>query len=231
MSVQQVLSDAAAPVVPLHRRVTGRQVLVALFVSLLLLGALLLLLRPAPAPTTAAAPLDPASPLTPTTLEAPAMAPLPEPAAPTREMLFDERLSRIDLRMDALDASLERIGAQIDQLSGELTRLDAADASLGERISTLKRPAQVAVHRPRAPRPRPAAPRPRPAAPALPTLVSVDLWGGRPSAAIRGVDGKVRFYAEGDTVGVARLRSISASARTVVIEHRNGKTSTLTVGD
>ena len=53
MSVQQVLSDAAAPVVPLHRRVTGRQVLVALFVSLLLIGALLLLLRPTPAPTTA----------------------------------------------------------------------------------------------------------------------------------------------------------------------------------
>ena len=224
MSVQQVLSDAAAPVVPLHRRVTGRQVLVALFVSLLLIGALLLLLRPTPAPTTAAAPLDPASPLTPTTLEAPAMAPLPEPAAPTREMLFDERLSRIDLRVDALDASLARIGAQIDQLSGELNRLDAADASLGERISALNRPAPVAVRRPRAPAPRPSAP-------VLPKLVSVDLWGGRPSAAIRGVDGKVRFYAEGDTVGVARLRSISASARTVVIEHRNGKTSTLTVGD
>ena len=148
MSVQQVLGDAAAPVVPLHRRVTGRQVLVALFVSLLLIGAMLLLLRPTPAPTTAPAPLDPASPPTPTTLEASAMAPLPEPTAPTREMLVDERLSRIDLRMDALDASLERIGAQIDQFSGELTRLDAADASLGERISALKRPAQVAVHRP-----------------------------------------------------------------------------------
>ena len=139
-------------------------------------------------------------------------------------MLFNERLSRIDLRVDALDASLERIATQIDQLSGELDRLDAADASLGERISTLNRPAPVAVRRPRAPAPRPSAP-------VLPKLVSVDLWGGRPSAAIRGVDGKVRFYAEGDTVGVARLRSISASARTVVIEHRNGKTSTLTVGD
>ena len=220
MSVQQVLGDAAAPVVPLHRRVTGRQVLVALFVSLLLIGTLLLLLRPTPAPT----PLDLASSPAPATLEAPAIPPLPEPAAPTREMLLDERLSRIDLRVDALDASLERIGAQIDQLSGELDRLAAADASLGERISTLNRPAPVAVRRPRAPTPRPSAP-------VVPKLVSVDLWGGRPSAAIRGVDGKVRFYAEGDTVGVARLRSISASARTVVIEHRNGKTSTLTVGD
>ena len=227
MSVQQVLGDAAAPIVPLHRRVTGRQVLVALFVSLLLIGTLLLLLRPTPAPT----PLDLASSPAPATLEAPAIAPLPEPAAPTREMLFDERLSRIDLRVDALDASLEQLGAQIDQLSGELDRLDAADARLGERISTLNRPAPVAVRRPRAPAPRPAAPAPRPAAPALPKLVSVDLWGGRPSAAIHGVDGKVHFYAEGDTVGVARLRSISASARTVVIAHRNGKTSTLTVGD
>ena len=141
MSVQQVLGDAAAPVVPLHRRVTGRQVLVALFVSLLLIGAMLLLLRPTPAPT----PLDPASPSATATLEAPAMAPLPEPAAPTREMLFNERLSRIDLRVDALDASLERIATQIDQLSGELDRLDAADARLGERISTLNRPAPVAV--------------------------------------------------------------------------------------
>ena len=220
MSVQQVLGDAAAPVVPLHRRVTGRQVLVALFVSLLLIGTLLLLLRPTPAPT----PLDLASSPAPATLKAPAIAPLPEPAAPTREMLLDERLSRIDLRVDALDASLERIGAEIDQISGELDRLDAADASLGERISTLNRPAPVAVRRPRAPTPRPSAP-------VVPKLVSVDLWGGRPSAAIRGVDGKVRFYAEGDTVGVARLRSISASARTVVIAHRNGKTSTLTVGD
>ena len=220
MSVQQVLGDAAAPIVPLHRRVTGRQVLVALFVSLLLIGTLLLLLRPTPAPT----PLDLASSPAPATLEAPAIAPLPEPAAPTREMLFDERLSRIDLRVDALDASLERIGAQIDQLSGELNRLDAADASLGERISAMKRPAPVAVRHPRAPTPRPSAP-------VVPKLVSVDLWGGRPSAAIRGVDGKVRFYAEGDTVGVARLRSISANARTVVIEHRSGKTSTLTVGD
>ena len=220
MSVQQVLGDAAAPIVPLHRRVTGRQVLVALFVSLLLIGAMLLLLRPTPTPT----PRDPASPHATATLEAPAIAPLPEPAAPTREMLFDERLSRIDLRVDALDASLERIGAEIDQISGELDRLDAADASLGERISTLNRPAPVAVRRPRAPTPRPSAP-------VVPKLVSVDLWGGRPSAAIRGVDGKVRFYAEGDTVGVARLRSISASARTVVIEHRSGKTSTLTVGD
>lgn len=220
MSVQQVLQDAEAPVVPLHRRVTPRAALLALFVALILIGAMLLLLRPKS--ESAPGPLGAAPPPALATLEAPAIAALPEPTAPTPEMLFDQRLSRIDERQDALDATLERIGAQLDQLSAELVRLDAADTHLGERLSSLDRPAPVVVRAPRVLARRPIAP-------ALPKLVSVDLWGGRPSAAIRGADGEVRFYAEGDTVGVARLQSINASARSVVIEHRNGKTSTLTV--
>ena len=50
MSVQELLHDAAAPVAPLHRRVSARQGFAALCVALILVGAMLLLLRPGSVP-------------------------------------------------------------------------------------------------------------------------------------------------------------------------------------
>ena len=220
MSVQQVLTDAAPPALPLHRRVSTRRLTVVLFVALILAGSMFLLLGSRSESTTGPRSGSADAPLA--VAEPPAVAPLPEPPPPSREMLIDERLSRIDVRQDALDATLAQIGGQIERLSAEFERLDAADVTLDERITSLVRTASPKLRRPQVP----TATAP---AEVLPTLVSVDLWGGHPSAAIRGADGKIRFYAVGDTIGVARLQSISPDSRSVVIEYRNSKSSTLKV--
>ena len=220
MSVQQVLTDAAPPALPLHRRLSTRRLSVVLFMALIVAGSMFLLLGPRSEST--AGPRSGSADAALTVAEPPAVAPLPDPPPPSREMLIDERLSRIDARQDALDATLAQIGGQIEWISAEVQRLDAADVALDERIISLIRTATAKLRRPQVPTA--SAP-----GEVLPTLVSVDLWGGHPSAAIRGADGKIRFYAVGDTIGVARLQSISPDSRSVVIEYRNGKSSTLKV--
>ena len=220
MSVQQVLTDAAPPAPPHHRRVSTRRLSIMRFVELLLAGSMFLLLGPRSESTVG--PRSGRADAALAAAEPPTVAPLPSPPPPSHEMLTDERLSRIDARQDALDATLAQIGGQIERISAEFERLDAADVTLDERITSLVSAASPKLRRPQVP----TATAPTEV---LPTLVSVDLWGGHPSAAIRGADGKIRFYAVGDTIGVARLQSISPDSHSVVIEYRNGKTSTLKV--
>ena len=94
MSVQQVLTDAAPPALPLHRRVSTRRLTVVLFVALILAGSMFLLLGSRSESTTGPRSGSADAPLA--VAEPPAVAPLPEPPPPSREMLIDERLSRID---------------------------------------------------------------------------------------------------------------------------------------
>ena len=217
---QQATPDAAdAPPAPMRQRLGVRPLLIALALALVIAGSLLLVLRPAERVDARA--IDPVS-APPTAL---AVAALPQPVAEDRSVAFEARLAGIDARQARLQAVLDDIETRLAGLDAQLAELSAADLALGVRLDALRRPPPKPVATRRSQPVAAAAPR----RPALPTLVSIDLWDGRASAAIRGADGQVRFYGEGDTVGVARLVRIDGATRSVVLEHRNGKTSKLAV--
>lgn len=192
-----------------------RRVILTLIAALILAGGAFALVAPeqaaAPAPLPQVQPLEAAGPQTP---------PIPGlNAPPPADPIASPRLEGLDERVDALSRTVESIDGQFSEINDRLVALHQVNDELRARLENLAQPRK------------PAAVPPRGAAPArtsavtqarLPAVVSVDIWGGTPSVAIRDAKGGLAFYREGDTVGVAQIQRIDPQARQVHLRLPNG---------
>ncbi len=202
-----------------RRRHTIRLLIVAFVVAGVVLSALHLL-----RPDTPAEEALPQSPSAVTQGDAPAPMPLPEPR-PAADVQAAARLDVLEERTAALAERVDGLSATLAELTTTLGALSDTTAQLRAELDARARPPRPAV--------RPAAPA-RPAASAkrkLPAIVSVDTWGDRASVAIQNADGKLAFYREGDTVGLARIQRIDPQARQVHLRLPDGTTTTVAVHD
>lgn len=202
-----------------HRRHTIRLLIVAFVVAGIVLIALHLLRPDAPASDA-----QPHSPPVVTQSDAPAAMPLPEPR-PAADGQAAARLDVLEERTSALAQRVDGLSASLVELATTLTALSDTTAQLRTELDARARPPRSAV--------RPAAPvrSPASAKPKLPAIVSVDTWGDRASVAIQDADGKLAFYREGDTVGLARIHRIDPHARQVHLRLPDGTTTAVAVHD
>ncbi|MCK0508620.1 hypothetical protein [Aromatoleum anaerobium] len=192
-----------------------RPVILALIAALVLAGGVILFVAPeqpaAPAPLPQAQPLEAIGQHTP---------PIPEFDAPApADSIGSPRLDQLDERVDALSRTVESIDGQFSEINNRLVSLHQVSDELRVRLEALaqrREPASVPARR-AAPARTGTATKTR-----TPTVVSVDIWGGQPSVAIRDAKGDLAFYREGDTVGVARIQRIDAQARQVHLSLPDG---------
>ncbi len=184
-----------------------RALVLYLITTLLVAGAVLLLLgsrssEPVPEPERTAPVRQPLSPIA---------APEPPPAPPE-----SPRIDRLDERFVELSRSFEALEARFSTIETRLVASDEHNNDLRAQLEALAnppRPAPVPARRPVATKP----PKPR-----MPTVLSIDTWGSEPSVAIRGLQGEMAFYREGDVVGVARIERIDPQARRVHLRSPDG---------
>jgi hypothetical protein len=148
-------------------------------------------------------------------------APVPAEAPPDPVMV---RLTAVGDHLNALDATLVRLVEAVRRIQ----------ADVGEIKTKLNAPAPLSAPRPVVFRPRPAArtTMPVPAVSAAPPaddprLLSVDLWDGKPSVALRGADGRVHFAQDGETTAQGRLSVGPLGSQSVRLERRDGTTAVL----
>lgn len=135
------------------------------------------------------------------------------------------RLNSVEERTGELGQRVDGLATAMVELTTSLTALSDANAQLRSRLDTLSQPERPALRRPLPTKPT-APPKPR-----LPVVVSVDSWANQASVAIRAGDGRLAFYREGDTVGVARIQRIDTRAGQVQFRLPDGSTATATVHD
>ncbi len=135
------------------------------------------------------------------------------------------RLASVEERNVELGQRVDGLATAMVELRTSLTALSDANAQLRSRLDTLNQ-----TQRPALRRPLPAKPT-APPKPSLPVIVSVDSWANQSSVAIRDGDGRLAFYREGDTVGIARIQRIDTRAGQVQFRLPDGSTATATVHD
>ncbi|WP_026259141.1 hypothetical protein [Uliginosibacterium gangwonense] len=86
-------------------------------------------------------------------------------------------------------------------------------------VPRVRKPAKVATPPVQLPPPPPPAPEER--------ILSIDTWGGRPSIAIKGSDGKLRFVTEGDATTKGRIGAAHAATGAITIVRPDGSRDTL----
>lgn len=181
-----------------------------LITALLVAGAVFLVLSPSPS-----------EPLRKAEDVAPVPQPLPTIAAPEPAPPASRRLDQLDDRIADLSRSFEDFGARFSAIEARLVALDERNDDIRTRLEALAnppRPNPVPTQRPvGAKPPKPAGPGPR-----MPTVLSIDTWGSKPSVAIRDPQGNLAFYREGDAVGIARIERIDSQARRVHLRLPDG---------
>lgn len=156
-----------------------------------------------------------------------------EPAPQAVAELPDALTGRLD-RLEKLVRDLtEKISASIDAqntIQSDVAALrERLDQDAAERASAAKAAVaqRAALQRRHIVKPTPP-PAPAPSA----AVLSVDTWGGKPSVALRGPDGRVQFANTGDRIpGGGVIGSAQASGQTVTIRQADGSVSTLTGKD
>ncbi|MDT3671753.1 MAG: hypothetical protein ROZ37_15665 [Aromatoleum sp.] len=141
----------------------------------------------------------------------PIAAPEPPPAPPE-----SPHIDRLDERIIELSRSFEALEARYSAIEAHLVASDEHNNDLRAQLEGLANPPRPAP----APARRPVAT--KPAKPRMPTVLSIDTWGSEPSVAIRGLQGGMAFYREGDVVGVARIERIDPQARRVHLRSPDG---------
>lgn len=149
---------------------------------------------------------------------------LPDPL-PAQGVDASARLDSVEKRTVELAQRVDGLIASMTELTTSLTALSDANAQLRSRLDALNQPQRPALRRP--PPIKPTAP-PKSS---LPAIVSVDSWANQSSVAIRDADGRLAFYREGDTVGVACIQRIDTRAGQVQFRLHDGSTATATVHD
>ncbi|NMG42323.1 hypothetical protein GPA22_01045 [Aromatoleum toluvorans] len=149
---------------------------------------------------------------------------LPDPL-PAQGTDASARLDSVEERTIELAQRVDGLIATMAELTTSVTALSDANAQLRSRLDALNQPQRPALRRP--PPIKPTAP----SKPNLPAIVSVDSWANQSSVAIRDGDGRLAFYREGDTVGVARIQRIDTRAGQVQFRLPDGSTATATVHD
>ncbi|AYH44485.1 hypothetical protein [Azoarcus sp. DN11] len=183
---------------------------VYLIAALLVAGAVFLVLSPSPS-----APLRKPEGVDPVPQPLPAIA-APEPPPPP-----SPRPDQLDDRIAELSRSFEDLGARFSAIEAQLVALDERNDDIRTRLEALTappRPKPEPARRAAGAKPsKPAGPEPR-----MPTVLSIDTWGSKPSVAIRDPQGNLAFYREGDAVGIARIERIDSQARRVHLRLPDG---------
>ncbi|NMG30183.1 hypothetical protein [Aromatoleum evansii] len=204
---QTPLVDASSGPAPrFSLRSPGHRALVLhLITALLVTGTVLFLLgsrssEPVPEPERAEPVRQPLPPIA-----APELQPAP-PDSP--------RIDGLDERIVELSRSFEALEARFATIETRLVASDEHNNDLRAQLETLANPPRPAPAR------RPVAT--KPPKPRMPTVLSIDTWGSEPSVAIRGLQGEMAFYREGDVVGVARIERIDPQTRRVHLRSPDG---------
>jgi len=110
---------------------------------------------------------------------------------------------------------------QVESSQGTATDTsETATPTPKRHVTRTHKPAKVAtppVQLP--PPPPPPAPEER--------ILSIDTWGGRPSIAIKGSDGKLRFVTEGDVTTKGRIGAAHAATGAITIVRPDGSRDTV----
>lgn len=181
-----------------------------LIAAVLVAGALFLVLSPSPS-----------EPLRKPEGVDPVPQPLPTIAAPEPPPPASPRLDQLDDRIAELSRSFEDLGARFSAIDAHLVALDERNDDIRARLEALANPPPpkpLPARRPAGTKPpKPAGPEAR-----MPTVLSIDTWGSKPSVAIRDPQGNLTFYREGDAAGIARIERIDSQARRVHLRLPDG---------
>jgi hypothetical protein len=132
-------------------------------------------------------------------------------------------------RLDALQGSLRDVSAS---LTASITHQDAMQADISAIKATLEKQ-QIATEAVAAERAKRAAtvkrkpPLAQQQSEVAPVVLSVDMWNGKPSAVLRGLDGRIRYASAGDRIPFGAIGAIQAADQTVVIKYDDGSVATL----
>lgn len=147
--------------------------------------------------------------------------------------LPDALTGRLD-RLEKLVRDLtEKISASIDTQAAIQNDVAALRERLDQEAAERAAAAKVAVaQRAALQRRRIVKPTPPPAPAPSAAVLSVDMWGGKPSVALRGPDGRVQFANTGDRIpGGGVIGSAQTTGQTVTIRQADGSVSTVTGKD
>lgn len=160
-----------------------------------------------------------------------------ETSAATDKPAADALMTAIDGRLDRLEKLVRDLTAKVAAsnetqvaIKGDVAALreefgalhDRLDKEAAERAAKASVAQRVAVQRRRIVK---VAPPPTPTA----AVLSVDMWGGKPSVALRGPDGRVQFANTGDRVpGGGVIGAVQHKGQTVTIRQADGSVSTMT---
>lgn len=131
------------------------------------------------------------------------------------EKLVRDLTEKISASIEAQNTIQNDVAALRERFDQEAAdRASAAKAAVAQRVALQRRHL--------------VKPTPPPAPAPSAAVLSVDTWGGKPSVALRGPDGRVQFANTGDRIpGGGVIGSAQASGQTVTIRQADGSFSTL----
>jgi hypothetical protein len=145
---------------------------------------------------------------------------LPAPPAPVPPELSE--------RLDAMQVSIKDLSAQITTSADKQSAMQTDVAAIKAYYEKQEAAAQAAAARAK----RAAVVQRKPSAAqqqstVAPVVLSVDTWDGKPSAVLRGLDGRLHFASTGDRIPFGTVGAIQAATQTVVIQYDDGSVATL----
>lgn len=155
----------------------------------------------------------------------------PAVTAPQAVAVPDAVTGRLDHIEKMVRELTEKVGASVEAQTAMQSDVSALREHMDQQAAERVAAARVAVAQHAAlQRRRVVKPTPPPAPPApTASVLSVDMWGGKPSVALRGPDGRVQFANTGDRIpGGGVIGSAQASGQTVTIRQADGSISTMT---
>lgn len=155
----------------------------------------------------------------------------PAVTAPQAVAVPDAVTGRLDHIEKMVRELTEKVGASVEAQTAMQSDVSALREHMDQQATERVAAARVAVAQHAAlQRRRVVKPTPPPAPPApTSSVLSVDMWGGKPSVALRGPDGRVQFANTGDRIpGGGVIGSAQASGQTVTIRQADGSISTMT---
>lgn len=157
----------------------------------------------------------------------------PAPTATAASSPLAKVAPSLDSRLTGVEHALRELTQTVTRMLDGQSAMQADIAAIKERLDRQEQtvaasPARhVVTHTARrVPKPAPVAPVAAPANPD-PSVLSVDTWDGKPSVALRGHDGRVRFAGEGDRIATGLIGTAQPGNQTVTVQHSDGSTTTL----
>lgn len=156
------------------------------------------------------------------------------PAKPVTAQTTDNSSTELEARLSRLEQDMHDLKAIVVALQQnnpvkvatprihhtEALPADADATPAPKRhVTRTRKPAKVTTPPVQLPPPPPPAPEER--------ILSIDTWGGRPSIAIKGSDGKLRFVTEGDVTTKGRIGAAHAATGAITIVRPDGSRDTV----